>query len=54
MIFYSLLFFSLFFAQIDFNKVDTVIKLDTLSLDDPLYVSSLKIDSLLNISQNNS
>ena len=53
MIFYSLLFFSLFFAQIDSNKVDMVIKVDTLSLDDSLYVSSIKIDSLLNGSQNN-
>tara|TARA_B100001142_G_scaffold324650_1_gene376745 strand:+ start:347 stop:2215 length:1869 start_codon:yes stop_codon:yes gene_type:complete len=56
MIFCILLFFSLSFAQIDSNKVDKVVNInliDTLSLDDSLYVSSLKIDSLLNGSQNN-
>ena len=56
MIFCILLFFSLSFAQIDSNKVDKVVNInliDTLFLDDSLYVSSLKIDSLLNRSQNN-
>jgi len=56
MILYVLFFCSFFFAQTNSDKIDTNINtnlIDTLSLDDSFYISSLKIDSLLNGSKGN-
>ena len=56
MIFYIFLFCSFFFAQNIYDKIDTTINInliDTSALNNSSYSSSLKIDSLLNGSQNN-